>query len=73
MSLHNDYVVAIVAKQRHKELLARAAEDRLARLVPRPAPWWRRLLGQSGKAGWRRRRSSLDTGRTDPVGMTHAC
>jgi hypothetical protein len=45
MSINNDYTVAFVAKQQRKELLARAAEDRLARLVPgRSAPWWRRLF-----------------------------
>jgi hypothetical protein len=45
MSINNDYTVAIVARQRQTELFARAAEDRLARLVPgRSAPWWRRLF-----------------------------
>jgi hypothetical protein len=45
MSLHNDYLINIVAKQQHTELLDRAAEDRLARLLPsRPAPWWRRFV-----------------------------
>lgn len=44
MSLHNDYLVNIVAKQQHAELLDRAAEDRLAGELPgRPASWWRRL------------------------------
>jgi len=36
-------------KQQHAELLARAAEDRLARQLPgQSAPWWRRLVD-----GWR--------------------
>lgn len=45
MSLHNDYLVNILVKQHQTELLARAAEERLARELPcRPAPWWRRLV-----------------------------
>ena len=49
MSLYNDYLINIVVKQQHAELLARAAEDRLARQLPgQSAPWWRRLVD-----GWR--------------------
>lgn len=53
MSLHNDYAFAIVAKQSHAELLARAAEDHLARVVPRPTPWWRRLRCRPRWIGYR--------------------
>ena len=50
MSLHNDYLINTLVKQRHAELLDRAAEDRLAREMPgRSASWWRRLVD-----GWRR-------------------
>jgi hypothetical protein len=46
MSINNDYTVAFVARQQQRELVARAAENRLARLVPgRSAPWWHRLFG----------------------------
>ena len=49
MSLYNDYLINILVKQQHAELLARAAEDRLARQLPgQSAPWWRRLVD-----GWR--------------------
>ena len=49
MSLYNDYLINIVVKQQHAELLAHAAEDRLARQLPgQSAPWWRRLVD-----GWR--------------------
>ena len=45
MSLHNDYLINILVKQQHAELLERAAQDRLARELPgRSAPWWRRLV-----------------------------
>jgi hypothetical protein len=45
MSMHNDYLINILAKQQHAELLERAAQDRLARELPgRSAPWWRRLV-----------------------------
>ena len=45
MSLHNDYLINILAKQQHAELLERAAQDRLARELPgRSTPWWRRLV-----------------------------
>ena len=60
MTLYNDYVITVLARQQQKELLAQAAQDRLARLVPRGrAPWWRRLLVSgtalrtSRVAGWR--------------------
>jgi hypothetical protein len=49
MSLYNDYLINILVKQQHAELLARAAEDRLARqLQGQAAPWWRRPVD-----GWR--------------------
>ena len=35
-SLYNDYLINIVVTQQHAELLARAAEDRLARQLPWP-------------------------------------
>ena len=56
MSLHNDYLINIVMKQRHAELLARAAEERLARQLPRrrSAPWWRRLVDRWTDLRWRR-------------------
>ena len=55
MSLHNDYYINIVAKQHQTELLAHAAEDRLARQLPRPpAPWWRRLVLQRSRVERRR-------------------
>jgi len=45
MSLHNDYLINILVKQQHAELLERAAQDRLARELPcRSAPWWRLLV-----------------------------
>jgi hypothetical protein len=52
MSLHNDYSVAIMARQQHHELLARAAEDRLARQARHSTdPWWRRLARRSPGRG----------------------
>jgi hypothetical protein len=44
MSLNNDYVATILTKQRHAELSTRAAENRLAALVPRRPSPWRRLV-----------------------------
>lgn len=44
MSMPNDYEYALVFRQRQQELLARAAEERLARQLPRrPSPRWRLL------------------------------
>ena len=43
MSLNNEYTTFIAAKLKHTELLDRAAERRLAALVPRRPPLWRRL------------------------------
>ena len=49
MSLYNDYLINTLVKQQHAELLARAAQDQLARQLPgQSAPWWRRLVD-----GWR--------------------
>jgi hypothetical protein len=70
MSLHNDYSIAIMARQQHQELLARAAEDRLARRVLRSAdPWWRRLAGRA--AG--RRTRSLTSGVGPLADGTQGC
>lgn len=54
MSLTNDYVTAVLAKQQHQDLLAEADANRLARL----ARGWRR--------GWLRRwRAGRGTAPTD--------
>ena len=48
MSLINDYTIRVLHDQRHSELIARAAEERLARGVRvNPGPWWRRFVPQS--------------------------
>jgi hypothetical protein len=63
MSLHNDYLINILVKQRQAELLARAAEDRLARQLPgRSALWWRRLV-DGRRRPLRRRPESASTRR----------
>jgi hypothetical protein len=69
MSLHNDYLIDILVKQQHAELLERAAQDRLARELPgRSVPWWRRLV--EGRHGARRPR--LARGATRRVGRVPA-
>jgi hypothetical protein len=43
MSLNNDYTLLILTRQRHQELMAAAAQDRLARIaLSGHQPWWRR-------------------------------
>lgn len=45
MSLNNDYVVQILARERQQEFQAEAARDRLVRIARgNRVPWWRRLL-----------------------------
>lgn len=63
MSLYNDYNLSIVARQRHSELLAVAANDRLARIaLSGREPWWRRA------------RSRLTTSATAPeVTVSQVC
>lgn len=60
MSLNNDYTVQALTRQRHQELMAAAAKDRLARMVPNHRqPWWRR---RSGKTPGGRRLVALTPG-----------
>jgi hypothetical protein len=45
VSLNNDYMVQILVRQRHRELLSEAANHRLARAARADRdPWWRRRL-----------------------------
>lgn len=54
MSMNSDYFYQQVSTQRFHELTARAAEERLARELPRSRrPWWQRLMGLS----WRTARA----------------
>lgn len=44
--MNTDYSFSILLRQRHQELAAEVAADRLARLAARSSgrtPWWRRL------------------------------
>src|SRR5690606_22277427 len=45
MSLNHDYFVTMTVKQHHRELLAQAESDRLARRAARRPSWLRRLFG----------------------------
>jgi hypothetical protein len=46
MSYINDYSFKTMADQRQRDLLAEAAQNRLAAIARRSRPvWWRRLLG----------------------------
>jgi len=48
MSLIDDYTIHVLHDQRHSELMARAAEERLARgVLADQAPWWGRLVPRS--------------------------
>ena len=60
MSMYHDYTFTVLGRQKQTELLAQAAQDRLARLVPCPkVPWWRRLFAHGSSqlikplASWR--------------------
>jgi len=47
MSLNHDYPTQILIRQRHQELLAEAAAERLAKLARGDrATWWSRLAGR---------------------------
>ena len=42
--MNNDYLFSIIAKQRRQDLIAEAANNRLARLAAaNRTPWWRRV------------------------------
>ena len=69
MTLHNDYTVGIVSRQRHSEYLAHAAEDRLARLLPRRTSWWRRLFRLDGARSDVFELSSMDHGQPPGTGL----
>ena len=44
MSVNHDYTIHVLAHQRHQELTAAAARDRLASIaLSQRQPWWRRL------------------------------
>jgi hypothetical protein len=47
MNMNSDFTLTILAEQRHAELMAEAAQDRLAKLAREGrTPTWRRLLDQ---------------------------
>jgi hypothetical protein len=70
MSLHNDYSTAIMARQQHQELLARAAEDRLARQMLRSTDsWWSRLARRATG----RRTKALASGMTPLADAPQGC
>jgi hypothetical protein len=50
MSLNNDYMIQLLAHERHAELLAEAANARLARMARASRdPWWRHPLQAAGE------------------------
>ena len=51
MNLTSDYFTQVLIQQRHQELLATAASDRLARLaLSGRQRWWRRLMARAAGA-----------------------
>jgi hypothetical protein len=57
MSMMNDYMIQILAQQRHDALIAEVANDQLIRIA------------RSGRPGWRQRR--LGVRRAGAVRRTH--
>jgi hypothetical protein len=52
MSIMNEYTIQLLAQQRHAELIAEAANDRLVRIARSGRPSWRqRILGGVNRTG----------------------
>jgi hypothetical protein len=74
MSYINDYSFKAMADQRQRDLMAEAAQNRLAAIARRSRPvWWRRLLGAGRHTAPRPADSAaISTGffATKPVGRS---
>jgi hypothetical protein len=63
MNINSDYTISILAEQRRADLMAEAAQDRLAKLAHEGhTPTWRRLLARVHGGAEGRRSHALATG-----------